>query len=246
MADVLEGVDSVLAVVAHPDDESFGCGSFIAMAAARGAGVTVCCASLGEAGELAPGVEPHGRSLAEIRDAELQSAADHLGVAEVRRLGLLDSGWDGAPPEGSICATPGTDLAEKIGAVIDQVGPQLVVTLAGDDGHRDHLRVKEAVVDACRERPPGRLYAWCLPNALMRRWAEEMTRLRPDTAHLALEIASLGTPPGEITDVLDATDVLEVRRRAIAAHRSQTSPYDGLPDDLAQAFLSHDHLRRLA
>ncbi len=245
MADVLEGVGSVLAVVAHPDDESFGCGSMIALAITRGARVTVCCASLGEAGELAPGVEQNGRSLAEIRDAELQSAADHLGVAEVRRLGLLDSGWDGEPPEGSICATPGTDLADKVGAVIDQVDPDLVVTLAGDDGHRDHVRVKEAVIDACRVRPRCRLYAWCLPNALMRRWAEEMTRLRPDTAHLALEVASLGTPPEQITDVLDTTAVLAVRRRGIAAHRSQTSPYDGLPDDLAEAFLARDHLRRL-
>jgi LmbE family N-acetylglucosaminyl deacetylase len=91
-----------------------------------------------------------------------------------------------------------------------------------------------------------RFYHWCLPNELMRRWAEQMARLRPDTAHLDLEVAELGTPGERITDVLETSAQLAARRAAIAAHASQTSPYAGLPDDLAAAFLSRDHLIRVA
>ena len=45
----IEPGDRWLVVVAHPDDESFGCGSLIARAAACGAHVTIVCATRGEA-----------------------------------------------------------------------------------------------------------------------------------------------------------------------------------------------------
>jgi LmbE family N-acetylglucosaminyl deacetylase len=41
----------LVVVVAHPDDETFGCGSLIAQASADGARVRVICATRGEAGE---------------------------------------------------------------------------------------------------------------------------------------------------------------------------------------------------
>lgn len=233
----------VLVVVAHPDDESFGCGSLIALAAAAGARVRVCCASRGEAGELAPGFDPDGRVLGDVRAAELVAAAQVLGAQCLPTLGLLDSGWAGKPPTGSVCALPLGELTERVGAVLAEQRPDIVVTLAGDDGHRDHTRLRDAVVAAVADAAAASaLYLWCLPRALMRRWAHEMTTLRPDTAHLALEIATLGTPAEAVTTVLASTEPLPTRWRAIAAHRSQTSPYEGLSDDLATAFLTSEHL----
>ena len=235
----------VLVVVAHPDDESFGCGSVIAEAVARGHTVEVCCASLGELGEVAPGYDLAGRSLGEVRHGELLGAAAVLGADVLEPLGLRDSGWDGPAAPESICGLDAGDLAERVAAVLAERGPDVVVTLAGDDGHRDHRRLDEAVTAAVLARPGVRLYRWCLPNDLMRRWAEEMTELRPDTAHLALELAELGTPAERVTTVLDCSAHLGLRRKAIAAHASQTSPYEGLSPDLADAFLSADHLIRV-
>jgi N-acetyl-1-D-myo-inositol-2-amino-2-deoxy-alpha-D-glucopyranoside deacetylase len=93
--------------VAHPDDESFGCGSTIAHAAARGAHVTVACAMRGEAGETVPGT-PGGQALGVVREGELRRAAARLGVARVELLGYRDSGFDGDVPAGSLCAAPVT------------------------------------------------------------------------------------------------------------------------------------------
>src|SRR5262249_8319000 len=71
----------LLVVVAHPDDETFGCGSVIADAAAGGAHVTVCCATRGELGEMAPGSHS-GRSVGDVRLEELHEAGRVLGVTE--------------------------------------------------------------------------------------------------------------------------------------------------------------------
>src|SRR5262245_20223197 len=88
--------DRWLVVVAHPDDETFGCGSVIAHASRRGADVVVVCATRGERGERSPEIPPDA-DLAEIRTAELQDAATILGAARVELLDFLDSDIAGDP-----------------------------------------------------------------------------------------------------------------------------------------------------
>ena len=94
--------------------------------------------------------------------------------------------------------------------------------------------------------PPPLVVEHCLPNALMRRWLDEMRAVRPDTAYHALDPATLGRPDADITDVVDVSDVLDRREAAMAEHRSQASPYDGLSAELRRAFLTADHFARLA
>src|SRR3954447_14239186 len=94
----------LLVVVAHPDDETFGCGSVLAHAAARGATVAVCCATRGEAGEPAPDSGVGIEDLGVVREAELRAAAAHLGVERVDVLDDADSGMEGDPPAGSLAA----------------------------------------------------------------------------------------------------------------------------------------------
>jgi LmbE family N-acetylglucosaminyl deacetylase len=74
----------------------------------------------------------------------------------------------------------------------------------------------------------------------MKQWAEHMARENADSAYLAL--GELGTPDEQITHVVDTTEFWEQRWTAIRAHRSQTSPFEGLSDDLARAFLCREHL----
>ena len=59
-------------IVAHPDDETFGCGSVLLHARAAGVVTAVCCATRGEAGDAPDGVD----DLASTRAAELHAAAE--------------------------------------------------------------------------------------------------------------------------------------------------------------------------
>ena len=235
----------LLVVVAHPDDETFGTGSVIASAAAAGAEVVVCCATRGEAGE-ARGLAP-GADLAAVREAELRAAGELLGVSRFVLLGLGDSGMSGEPAPGTLAATPLTDLVDAVRKVLADVDPQVVVTLDPDhgDGHRDHVVMAKAVLEACRELSSIRVYAWALPRVLLGQWFDELEWERPDSGHLDLDREGLGRPDADITTVLDASRVRDVRERAIALHASQVSPYDGMPTDLRDQFLQTDRLVRL-
>lgn len=237
---------TLLVTVAHPDDESFGCGSLIALAAAQGMRVVLCCATRGEAGEDARGRTDDPAALATIREAELRSAAAHLGVAEIVVLDFADSGWDGPPPPGALIDR----LAEATAAVhtiIEQHRPSIVLTMdpGGSDGHRDHALIGAATTTAFESAVdwPASLYHWCLPRSLMARWSGVQQGVDPESVYLTIE---LGRLDADITTVLDTAAVLEARRRAIAAHASQSSPFAGLPDDLERAFLTEDHLVRVA
>ena len=238
--------EHLVVVVAHPDDETFGCGSVIARATLRGADVTVACATRGEAGERAAGA-PDDEDLGSIREAELRRAAAVLGVGRVELLGYRDSGFDGEPPPGSLCAAPLAEVADAVGRLLREVDPAVVLTLDGSDGHRDHLQVGSAAREALRgaDGPAPTLVEQCLPNSLLRRWLDEMRAVRPDTAYHALDPATLGRDDADITDVLDTADVLDRREAAIAEHRSQTSPFEGLSPELRRAFLATDHLARV-
>ncbi len=245
LRDVRPG-DRWLVVVAHPDDEAFGCGSVIARAAARGADVTVACATRGEAGEVRPELADGG-DLGTIREAELHRASAVLGAARVELLGYRDSGFDGDAAPGALVSAPVQAVAGVLRRLVGELRPDVVITLDGSDGHRDHVHVRAAVQAALRALPRPRPALWehTLPASLLRRWLVETAAARGDDAYHALAEDAFGRPDAEVTDVLDVRDVLARREAAIAEHRSQTSPFEGLSPGLREAFLVTDHLVRV-
>ncbi len=229
----------LLVVVAHPDDESFGCGSVLARAASRSDETAVLCATRGEAGESRVDTDDVGT----LRETELRAAADLLGVRAVRLLDHADSGMTGEPLPGTLAAADPARLVAEVRATIDELRPEVVVTLDASDGHRDHAVMRDATLAAVdtATHPPAATYLWCLARSSMARWAEHMRDLGRGDAYLT--IGELGTPDDQITTVLDVGDQLVVRWAAIRAHASQPSPYDDLPDDLQHEFLATDRLR---
>lgn len=235
----------LLVVVAHPDDETFGCGSLLAHAAASGVHTMVCCATRGEAGTPAPGSGLDGAHLGQVREAELRQAAKLLGVSRVRLLTWIDSDMAGDPAPGSLVAAPLRDVASAIVEVIDEFQPHVVVTLDASDGHRDHVHVRDATLLAIEQAAwdTPRAYLHCLPRSLMRQWVDHLRATSAEAAHL--DLGELGTPDALITTVIDTSSHEALRRRAMAAHRSQVPPYDAMPPDLQSAFLTVDRLRRV-
>lgn len=240
MADV-----RLLLAVAHPDDETFGCGSLLAHAAAAGAEITVVCATRGEAGAPAEGSGVDLEALPSVREAELRSAAGLLGVTTVQVFDWLDSGMDGEPGPGTLCSADVDHVAAVIADAIDAFRPTIVVTLDASDGHRDHARVRDATLVAVERStwPVPRVYLHCLPQELMRAWAEIIRANTPESAYLM--VRELGTPHERITTVIDTTDLLDLREEAIALHVSQTPPFDVMPIDLRRAFLTAERLQRV-
>jgi N-acetylglucosamine malate deacetylase 2 len=145
---------SVLAVCAHPDDESFGLGAILARYHQDGALVSVLCFTHGEASTL------HGddRDLAVVRRAELEAAARVLGID---RTDLL------AYPDGGLASAPLDELTAHVARVRAVVDADLLLVFdeGGITGHPDHCRATEAALLAAQaETLP--VLAWAMPRAV--------------------------------------------------------------------------------
>jgi len=143
----------LLAVLAHPDDESFGMGGTLALYAQRGVAVHLICATRGEAGEVDDHLLKGYSSIAELREYELQCAAKKLRLTEVHFLEYRDSGMKGSADNqhpNAFAYAPQAVVAEKIACKIRQIKPQVVVTFSpnGGYGHPDHIAIQKATLEA--------------------------------------------------------------------------------------------------
>jgi LmbE family N-acetylglucosaminyl deacetylase len=135
---------TVLAVWAHPDDESFLAGGFLAEVARRGGRVVNVAATSGEHGTDDPVGNPPA-VLAERRERELRAALSELGAEPPVSLGFGD---------GSCELVPGSLGADIVGDVIDRVDPDVVLSFGPDGvtGHPDHQAVGRWTRRAVAER----------------------------------------------------------------------------------------------
>lgn len=144
---------SVLAILAHPDDEGFGCGGTLAMLVARGAKVTLVCATNGDVGEISDSALATPETLAQVRQEELRRAMEVTGVKDLRFLGYRDSGMAGTQHNGHPASLHRAEPARVVGQLVNimrEVRPAAVITHdpTGGYGHPDHLAVHRHVTQA--------------------------------------------------------------------------------------------------
>jgi len=142
-----------MAVLAHPDDESFGLGGTLALYARRGHPVHLVCATRGEAGECEPSFLEGFESVAARREAELRCAAGILRLAGVHFLDYRDSGMPGSADNehpNALVAAPLEEVAAKVAERIRKLRPQVVLTFdpIGGYKHPDHIAIHRATVRA--------------------------------------------------------------------------------------------------
>ncbi len=153
----------LLAILAHPDDESFGLGGTLAKYARTGVDVHVCTVTDGAAGSYGAEGTPSNQggletvrdpklSLAEIRRRELQCACEILDV-HLHTLNYRDSGMEGMKENQHPDSLYQADLdgvAQELVQIIQEVRPQVVITHDPSGGyfHPDHIKVSEAVCEA--------------------------------------------------------------------------------------------------
>jgi LmbE family N-acetylglucosaminyl deacetylase len=133
----------LLAIFAHPDDESLGAGSTLAKYAAEGVETYLICATKGERGWT--GSEADNPGLAELgrmREKELLAAAKELGIQRVYFLDYLDGDLDQAPQGEAI---------NKIAELIREIRPQVALSFGPDGiyGHPDHIAISQFSHAAC-------------------------------------------------------------------------------------------------
>ena len=209
---------SLLAVVAHPDDESFGLGAVLAAFTAAGTRGAVLCFTHGEASTL------HGvaGSLHRVRAAELAQAATALGVTTTTLLGY---------PDGGLAAVCRAQLA---GDVLDaardaRADGLLVLDPSGVTGHPDHIAATAAALDAADVLDVPVL-GWTLPVEVA------------DTLNHERGLTFAGHHHDDIDFVVTIDRARQ--RVAISAHASQALPASVLWRRL-ELLGDREHLRRL-
>jgi LmbE family N-acetylglucosaminyl deacetylase len=144
---------TLLSVLAHPDDESFGMGGTLALYAQRGVAVHLICATRGEVGDVAAEHMNGYKTAGEAREAELRCAAEKLGLAGVHFLGYRDSGMAGSPdnqhPQ-ALAAAPLEEVAARVAHYIRLLKPHVILTFdpVGGYRHPDHIATHNATVRA--------------------------------------------------------------------------------------------------
>ena len=184
---------TILAVLAHPDDESFGLGGTLALYARKGYDTYYVCATRGEAGTVDEEHLTGFKDTAELRTDELNRAAKILGLKGVFFLGYRDSGMPGMEENKHPDAQINHSIDEVAGRVVKyirQLKPDIVLTFdpIGGYKHPDHIHIQRAATLAFEKADdaafhpeagapfkPRALYYHVFPRGFLK-W---MTRLLP-------------------------------------------------------------------
>jgi mycothiol S-conjugate amidase len=208
----------LLAVHAHPDDESSkGAGTYAHYVAA-GAAVTVVSCTGGERGDV-QNETLENRAMAErdmggIRRVEMAAATELVGFRH-RWLGYLDSGLpetDAEPlPANCFALIPLEISAEPLVRIIRELRPQVLVTYDEDGGYPqpDHIRCHQLSVYAVDAAADPARYPQAGP-------AWEVTKLYYDRI--------FSPDDAEVTTRVPVGGFLDVRDAALRAHSSQVPP----------------------
>jgi mycothiol S-conjugate amidase len=251
----------LMAVHAHPDDESSKGAATTARYAAEGVDVLVVTCTGGERGDVLnphhPPVEGGIEEMRAVRRTEMAAAAASLGVRQ-HWLGFVDSGLpEGDPlpplPEGCFALQPLEEAARPLVELVREFRPHVITTYDPSGGypHPDHIMCHRVAFEAFHaagdpERYRGAGEPW-EPLKLYYNHGFSMARIR--AAHEALVERGLESPFGEwvesraareipereVTTLVDVHEYFDARDGALRAHATQIDPegfFFAMPRDL--------------
>jgi LmbE family N-acetylglucosaminyl deacetylase len=254
---------TLMAVHAHPDDESSSTGGVFARYSDEGIRTMLVTCTNGEYGDgpgrVKPGEEGHEPGeVAKTRLDELARACEHLGIDHLETLGYHDSGmpdWEYKDRPDVFC---NVELSESVGRLVElfeRYQPDVVITYADNGGynHPDHLRAHQITVQAVETTDiPAKLY-------FIARRRRDWERMRERMLAAGVEMP---TPPQRqpspevlkameetekrITTEVDTTEVANRKRAALSAHASQLDDSWWLrfpPDAFAEVFGNETFIR---
>ncbi|MHA3700906.1 PIG-L deacetylase family protein [Jatrophihabitans sp. YIM 134969] len=213
----------VVALHAHPDDESLLTGGTLATLSANGHRVVLIVATDGGNGLTGASTGDLGAR----RTTELAQAASVLGVHRIVRLGYTDSGSTGAEPDG-FCQIDVGVVADRVCEVLREEDADLLLGYdrEGGYGHPDHRHV-HTVAEVAAQRSGTRL----LHATVDRTWLDRGMRLAgrfhllPDGVDPRSAL-DWYCDPGQITHRVRARRAAPLKRRALRCHASQMQGAD--------------------
>lgn len=251
---------TLLAVHAHPDDESSKGAGTMARYADQGVRTVIVTCTGGEAGEiLNPAMDRPGvlERMPELRREELAKALEVLRVQAHYWLGYRDSGMPDTEPNGHPEAFANADLDEATGRLVRILRaerPQVVLTYDERGGypHPDHIRTHEVTAAAFEAAGDPDRYPDAGPpyQPLKLYYHAAFSRRRVEAIHAAALARGIETPFAEwlarwdeqearpeptITTHIDVRHWLGQRRDALIAHATQIDPnsfWFAIPDEV--------------
>lgn len=256
---------SLLAIFAHPDDESYSAAGTLASYASQGVDVHLICATRGEAGMISSPSLAYRDNLGAVREEELREACRVMGIHQPQMLGYRDSGMagtkDNQDPQ-SLNMAPPEEVIGKLVYLIRQLRPDVMLTFdhQGVYGHPDHVamskyteeafqasgdpnRYPEQIRGNIKPHIPHRLFYVAIPKSRVEALANSIPpEQRPEDEEINIE--DIGTPDEDVTVEMDIDALYETKRRAIASHQTQQRPKDffnRLPEEVRRRFFSKEH-----
>ncbi len=233
----------LLAVLAHPDDETFGTGGTLALYASLGVQVHLVCGTRGEVGEVDPKFMEGFKEVGDLREYELCCASKVLGLTGVHFLGYRDSGMPGSPDNRhprALAAQSVESVAAEVATHIRRLRPQVVITFDPIGGYRhpDHIAIHKATVLACElagmpNLPgiagavfhPDKLYLNTFPRGFMKTMIFIYKLFGNDPSKWGrngdIDMVSIANVTFPIDARINFRSVASVRDQASACHASQ-------------------------
>lgn len=224
----------LLAILAHPDDESLGLGGTLARYAAEGVETYLITATRGEKGWFGkPEEYPGPATLGRLRERELYDAARVLGLKDVILLDYIDGELDQADPN---------EVMGQLVTHIRRIKPQVVVTFDpnGLYGHPDHIAISQfasaavlAAADLHYPSPLSHQIHRIEKLYFMAMEAGEVAAFQEAFGNLVMHIDGSERRPvpwqaWAITTRIDTADYWSTVWQAISSHRSQLPGYQAL------------------
>ena len=253
----------LMAVHAHPDDESSSTGGVLARYSDEGVTTVLVTCTNGEYGDgpdhVKPGQDGHDpEQVAKTRRTELELACEHLGVTHLEMLGYHDSGmpdWEFKDRSDVFCQVPLDESVGRLLELVERYRPDVMVTYDDNGGynHPDHLRAHDLAVAAFEKSGvPSKLY-------FIARRRRDWQKLAAAMEAAGIEIPSrMRNPPdpemvrrmeeveARITTSVDTTSVADRKRAALAAHASQLDESWWVklpPETVSEVFVEETFIR---
>ncbi len=226
---------TLMAVLAHPDDESTSTGGILARYATEGVRTIAVTCTNGEYGDGPGGIKPgqpghDTHQVAAIRLAELRLACQHLGVACLETLGYHDSGTatDSRQHDVTVfCDIPVDVAAAPVADLLNRYRPNVVVTHDPEFPfqHPDHVHAGRVTTQAVQHTHiSATLYYKAHGISHWTRLRQLLHSIGVQLPEPTVEVAeALQVVERRITTVVDLGDAVDRKHAALHAHASQIS-----------------------